>query len=94
MATATVFNVNMSSANTEYSLVLPGNTKRVLIKTRTGADDLKLGYAPNTSGTVYITIPATSTKVMDGEELRNCLSELTLYFQSPTPDIVEIETWQ
>lgn len=89
----TTYNVNMAVANTEYSFRVPSNTKYVLIKTRSGADLLKLSYDEGTSGTSYITIPATSTKTIVGTD-NSTMSDIILYFQSPTPDIVEIETGQ
>lgn len=87
------YNVNMVVANTEYSFNVPSNTKYVLIKSRTGVDIIKLSYNEGTSGSVYITIPATSTKTIVGTD-NSSLSDVILYFQSPTPDVVEIEIGQ
>lgn len=87
------YNVTMVDADTEYYFKVPSNTKYVLIKTRTGADILKLSYDEGTSGTSYITIPATSTKTIVGTD-NSTMSDVIIYFQSPTPDVVEIETGQ
>ena len=89
----TTYNVNMAVANTEYSFKVPSNTKYVLIKTRTGTDLLKFSYEQGTSGTVYMTIPAGSTKTTVGTD-NSSMSDVIIYFQSPTSDIVEIETGQ
>jgi hypothetical protein len=91
--TVQTFNVDMTLANTEYSQKVPSNTKYLLIRTRNGLDDLKLSHVQGQSGSVYMTIPATSTKTIVGSP-QSSLSDLILYFQSATPDMVEIETWQ
>jgi hypothetical protein len=89
--TVYIYNVAITP-NTEASKAMPSNTKRILIKTRTGADDLKIAYTATESGTEYITIPAGATKVFE-ETPNQSLSDLVLYFQSPTADTVEIEVW-
>lgn len=86
-------NVNMALANTEYNFKVPANTKYLLIKTRQGLADLKMAYEAGKSGSVYITVPATSTKTMTGSDVQT-MSDIILYFQSTSPDVVEIETWQ
>lgn len=89
----TTYNVDMVLANTEYYFKVPSNTKYVLIKTRTGADVLKFSYDQGTSGSTYMTIPAGSTKTTVGTD-NSSMSDVIIYFQSPTPDVVEIETGQ
>jgi hypothetical protein len=83
----------MAIANTEYSFKVPSNTKYVLIKTRQGLDDLKLAYDQGMSGISYITVYATSTKTITGTD-NSSMSDVILYFQSATPDVVEIEVGQ
>ena len=82
----------MTSADTEYSQALPKGTKKVLIKLRSGAALLKLSYVSGTpEATPYITIPAGSSKYLEGV----WLSDITLFFQSPTASqVAEIEIWQ
>ena len=89
--TPVIYNVDMPTANTEYSQVLPSGTKKVLIKLRSGSSLLKLSYTNGESGTKYITIPVGSSKFLEGVWLSN----ITLYFQSPdASQIAEIEVWQ
>lgn len=86
----TIYNKTLTVADTEYSQVLPVGTRKVLIKERTGAADVKLAYVSGESGTVYITIPAGSSKYLEGVYL----SDIILYMQSPTAGVVvEIEVW-
>jgi len=82
----TIYNVTMVAGNTEYSLAMPSNAKGFIIKTRTGADTLKLALKPTESGTNYITVPVGSTL----ELVEGYLSGKTIYFQSATPDVVEV----
>lgn len=85
----TIYNEVMTDANHEYSKTLPNGAKVVLIQLR-GDADLKLAYIEGESGTKYITIPAGDSKVLEGEWVSN----LTLYFQSPSAaQVAEIEWW-
>lgn len=85
-----IYNVTLTNAGTEYSQTLPANTRKVLIRVRSGASDLKLAYTSGESGTKYITIPAGSSKYLEGIYIKG----ETLYFQSPTAsEVVEIEAW-
>ena len=83
--TVTIFNVTLGAINTEQSQVLPGMTKRFLVRSR-GNALLKLAYTVTESGTKYVTIPPRSTYTDD------CFyTSQTIYFQSPsTGDVVEI----
>ena len=85
-----IYNVTMGTANTEYSQLLSDNTRKVLIKLRSGAAALKLSYASGESGSKYMNIPAGSSKYIEGIYLKG----LTLYFQSPSASqTAEIEEW-
>ncbi len=87
----TIYNKTLTLADTEYSQALPAGTRKVLIKERTGAADLKLAYVSGESGTNYITILAGSSKYLEGVYL----SDITLYMQSPTAGaVIEVEVWQ
>lgn len=89
--TPVIYNVTITNADTEYSQVLPANTRKVLIKLRSGAADLKLAYTVSESGSNYITIPAGASKYLEDTKL----SSITLYFQSPTAlQTAEIEVWK
>ena len=86
----TVTNVTMTLANTEYSHAVQANTKKLLLKERSGGSSVKLAYATGTSGTTYITIPAGSSKYFEASWLRG----VTLYFQCPDAgNVLEIEEW-
>ena len=86
--TVTIFNVTITSANTEQSQALPANTKEFLIRTR-GSAELKLAYDSGDSGTLFVTIPGRATKTVS-----RFFKAQTLYFQSPTAgEIVEIEAY-
>ena len=81
----------MTLADTEYSQALPADTRKALIRVRSGGYDVKLAYVSGESGTNYITIPAGATKVIEGVFLLNT----TLYFQCPgAGEVLEIESWK
>jgi hypothetical protein len=86
----TVYNVTLTSANTEYSRSIPANARKVFIRERSGLVSIKLAYASGQSGTTYLTIPAGTQKTLE-----NCfLSGVILYMQSGTPGtLVEVEVW-
>lgn len=88
---AKIFNT-IITPNVESNVKIPGNTKRILIKTREGSDDLKLAYEQGQSAITYVNIPAGSTKVVDSTN-QSSLSDVVLYFQSPTGQTVEVECW-
>jgi len=87
----TIYNVTLTSADTEYSQLLPQATVKALIRSREG-NDIKLAYVEGESGINYITIPAGS----GGKYIENIeLFEKTLYMQSPDAGgNVEIEVWK
>lgn len=87
--TPVVYNVTMTSANTEYSQALPSNTKKFLIKSR-GAYAIKVCFTSGQSATTYITVPSGMAYWDD-----NIMpSSLTLYFQCATAaQVAEIIAW-
>ena len=88
-ATKTIFNVPLTIADTEVSLVLPTTVVGYMIRTR-GNGNLKLSHVSGESGTKYITIPSRATYKDD-----HSYSNLTLYFQSPTAgEVVEVVAWE
>ncbi len=90
VSTPTIYNKSMASENTEYSQALPAGTRKVAIKMRDLAYEIKLSFTENESGTKYITIPVGSTMEMSGINL----SGKTLYFQSSgASQVCEILVW-
>jgi len=82
---STIFNVSALSASTEYSQVLPANTKRFIIKSR-GNAVIQLANNTGQTNTNYITIPGGAVY-----ENTNFYSSKTLYFEVDKADTVEIE---
>lgn len=83
--TPAIFNVSAAVAGTEYSQVLPANSKKFVLKSREKAT-IKLSYTNGTSGTNYITIPPGAVF-----EDNNFYLAQTLYFQSnKNGDTIEI----
>lgn len=84
-----IYNLTLTSANTEYSQALPELITKLQIKCRTSSA-LKLGWNSGESATNYITIPADQTYWDD--QIR---ASLTAYLQSSTAGVVaEIQVWQ
>ena len=84
-----IFNIPITAADTEQSLVLPVDVTGYLIKTR-GGGTLKLTHVSGESGTKYVELGPRSAY-----NNNNSFSNLTLYFQSPLlGEIVEIVTWE
>ena len=90
--TPTIYNVTLTSANTEYSQVLPANTREFRFRCRT-LFDVRYAYvtgkvaAPTAP---YLTLPAGFDYFSD----YNNLSSITLYFASSTAGtIVELEVF-
>jgi hypothetical protein len=90
-ARPTIYNKTLTDANTEYSQAVSADAKKVLIRERSGSYDVKLAYATGTSGTLYITLPAGSSKYLEGIWVRG----LTLFMQSTQAGVVvEVEEWK
>jgi len=89
-----IFNVTLTSPNTEFSQVLPIGTSRFLIHIRNAAANIKVAYVAGESGTNFIT-------VLGGEKYEEQMifsetnNAITLYFQTPNAlsPIVEIVAW-
>lgn len=76
--TPLVERITVSSANTEFSYVLPDYVKRFMVVTE--AATLKVGYVLGQSGTNYVPIPRYGFY----SETDISPATLTLYYQSPT----------
>lgn len=84
-----LYNVTMTLADTEYSQVLPSQTKKFCIKCR-GEYDIKLAFTAEASGTTYLTVP--SGQCYWDDLVRDAV--LTLYFQCGTAaQVAEITAW-
>jgi len=82
-----IANISAPVANTEYSYVLPIDTKQVLIQARLGK--LKLAFISGDSGTTYITVNYGCNFMIE-----NIKTNSTIYFQSNKAlDVIEINTW-
>lgn len=83
-------NVTLTTAGTEYSIVIPADTKRFTIKSRQDSI-LKLSYTSGDTGINYFTIGygVCYTEVnLDG-------SGLTLYLQSnKNGTVIEVLSWE
>jgi hypothetical protein len=87
-STPNIYNVTCTNADTEYSQALPANTKKFTVKARGG--QLKVCFTANQSGNTYILLDDGQSWSEDGLDLSN----VTLYFQSPTAGTVaEIVAW-
>lgn len=87
--TPRIYNVTLTSANTEYPQTLPTNCRKFSIRPRTSSHVIKLAYASGESGSNYVTIDT----VFYYEDLVG-VNGLTVYLQSPTAGaIVEIVAW-
>lgn len=83
-------NVPLAAANTEYSLALPANTKRFMLKLRQRSI-LQVAYTVGDSATKYFTLWPGCVYT---EESLNFSSGITLYVQSPTASqMVELVVW-
>ena len=86
--TPALYNVTLSSANTEYSQALPSGCKKFLVKPRGGS--LKINFTGNLTTDPYINLE-------DGQawnEDNVSLTGKTLRFESPTAGtVVEILAW-
>lgn len=84
-----IFNVTLTSANTEYPQALPTNTRKFTIVPRTSTHVIKYAFNEGESGTLYMSIGAAGAW-NDNIGIGN----LTIYMQSTTAGaVVEIEAW-
>ena len=87
---ASIYNVTMTLADTEYSQTLMAGASKILVQNR-GGYDTKLAFVTGQSGTVYMTIKAGSVYYEDMLEG----GQRTLYFQCPTAgQVLEILSWE
>ena len=85
-----IFNVPAALANTEYSQVIPDNTKAILVRVRDGLGILKVAFISGDSGINYLTVGLGNNLSISGVDL---ISK-TLYFQTNKPGkIIEILAW-
>ena len=88
--TPTIYNVDMTTANTEYSQALPANTRKLDIKLRVQNALLKIAFVEGESGTNYIQISYGSSLHLENVKLNNII----VYFQSPSnSQVCEILAW-
>jgi hypothetical protein len=89
-ATPTIYNVLVSTANTEVSQVLPSNSKQFIIQVRNSGSRLQLAFISGASNTDYVTIPRGCSFQQSNIDTPS----LTLYFQTnQSNQTVEILAW-
>ena len=85
----TIFNKSAPTANTEVSQLLSNNTKKFIIKVRSGNAKLQLAFVSTESSTNFITVPAGAVYEDDGLDFSG-----TVYFQTnKASQTVEIRCW-
>jgi hypothetical protein len=90
LATPTVTNVAIPTANTEQSHMFAATVKKFIIKSRERGK-LQIAYSSGQTGTKYITVRPGSIYCMDDLQLAGVL---TLYFRSSKAnDVLEVESW-
>ena len=92
VTTPTLYNVTLTSADTEYSQALPANTRDFRFRCRT-LYDVRYAFATGKVATPtapYMTLPAGSDYISD----LNNLTSITLYLASAQAGVVvELEAW-
>ena len=89
VSVARIYNVPLTNADTEYSQALSPYARAFMIQCRTFAD-LKIAFNVGESGTVYISIPGSSSYSFD----QPVAGVKTVYIQSPSAGVVvEILEW-
>lgn len=85
-----IYNVTLTSANTEYPQALPDGCCKFSFRARDPNHVIKFSFNPGQSGTTYLTLDGISYS----EDFLASAS-ITLYLQSPTAGaVVEILGWQ
>jgi hypothetical protein len=87
--TPTIFNLSVPLANTEYSQVLPNNTKKLLIKSRVNNAKLQFAFESGESATNFITVPFGAFYESDGL----LLVGKTLFIRSTLATTIEVLAW-
>lgn len=86
----TIVNLTLTSADTEYSQLIPTGTKKFSVQCRTDKG-LKFSYIEGESGTVFHSIPEGATYTEFGV---NTGPGVKIYLQSETANVVvEIIFW-
>jgi len=89
-----IYNLTLSSANTEFSQVLPAGIRKFSIQCRDTSVDIKLAFVEGESGTNFLTVLGNSAY---NEDLIHAPGgfTLTLYVQSTSTasPVVEIVAW-
>jgi len=85
----TIQNINIVSANTEQTLVIPSTAKRMTLQLRNVAT-LKISFVSGQSGTNYYTIFAGSSYEIPDLDLS---SSLNLYYQASKATTMEVLFW-
>lgn len=84
----TIYNLDVTLANTEYSQALSANTKKISIACR-GTAKLQVAFASGDSGVLYFTIPRGARREIDGVNFTGAV-----YLQaSEDAQVVEILEW-
>ncbi len=81
-------NLSMPVANTELTINIPAQIKKILIQAR-GTHDLKIAFTATESGTNYFTLKASAVYYED-----TIHGPFTIALQSPDSGVVvEVVTW-
>lgn len=90
VSSPTIYNVALTLAGTEYSLVIPAGTKRITVRNRNNYLT-RLAYAPGGTSATWLTIDPGA----DYSEVDLAVSSLTVYLQAPSAagTVVEVTTW-
>lgn len=91
VTTPLIANISAPAANTEYSYVIPSNSKRLLIKVRSGLAKMQLAFVSGDTAVNYVSVNAGSFYAEENVVLG---TGFTVYFQTNKPSqIVEILSW-
>lgn len=89
-ARATVANVSMTSAGTEYLYEIPSGSRRFTIKLRDESNELQVCFIEGESATTYFNVPPGRSYTEEDVKARGML-----YFRSPAASqVAEILTWK
>jgi hypothetical protein len=85
-----VQNIALTTAGTEYTAVIPTNSRQFELRSRTFAT-IQVAYTSGESGITYRTVPAGCAYIETGLLLS---SNLTVYVQSTkNNDVLEVISW-
>lgn len=84
-----IANVPIVTANTEYNFLFPANTKKFLIRVRSGLAKTQLAFVSGDTGTLFVTLNAGCVYIEDVN-----VAGKTIYFQTnKASEIMEILYW-